>query len=870
MNEIRTRLLYFYLTFLFACGSLTLSATHQRAGEISYVSISGLTYEFTIITYTYTPSPADRPSLNIDWGDGSTSEVARTQKINLGNDISKNVYISQHTFSTSGMFHVTLEDPNRNAGIVNIPNSVEIPFFLETIVVINPFLGNNSSPQLLTDPVDNGCTNTIYYHNPGAYDPDGDSLSYSLIYCRGYNGEDIPGYSLPHASNSIAIDAVTGDLVWDCPTMVGEYNIAILITEWRSGKMIGSMVRDMQVSIAACNNRPPMIVTTDTCILAGTFIELPIHVEDATSTKVTLSATGEPFYLTESPARFNSITHFVPYFALLSWPTTCNHVRRHPYSVLFKARDNGPQVELVSFATAHITVVAPKPENLRAVPVGNTVHLSWQPDACTNATGYDIYRRHGSNPFEPDHCETGMPADANYEKIGTTTAWADTVFVDDGTAAPLYHANEYCYRVVARFADGAESYVSDEACTHIANDAPLIINTDVVTTDSLYGTVRVRWVRPPEIDSAAFPPPYYYILYRSPDHTNTMEPVTPVPLALTDSDTAEILDHDLDTRNSAYTYQVHFLSTDTLTLVEKSDKATTLNLQIEPVNHRLNLAWQVQQPWENVLYTIYRYEENGHLWDSIGSTPLTHYTDYPLVNGTPYCYYVEATGGYWLPDTIYPLYNRSQQKCSIPRDDDPPEMPALSITTDCSAVTYQWQFSSDSAAHDASIYRFYYKPTVRSDLVCIDSILNSNEDCYSAPCEYKFSGTDVIVGCFAMTIADSNGNITAMSDSTCFDAYECLNYRLPNVFTPNADGINDLFTPEIPYYGVTKVDMHLYNRWGKKVFQTCKPSILWDGTDNFSHRPCSEGVYYYSCQVYINTLTGEQSYPLHGSVTLIR
>jgi hypothetical protein len=172
-----------------------LFATHQRAGEISYTYVSGLTYEFTITTYTYTPSPADRPEIDVSWGDGTTSTIERYQKINLENNISKNVYITQHTFSAVGTFHVTFEDPNRNAGIINIPSSVEIPFFIETIVVINPFIGGNSSPQLMTPPIDNGCTNVIYYHNPGAYDPDGDSLSYSLINCRGYDGEDIPGYS---------------------------------------------------------------------------------------------------------------------------------------------------------------------------------------------------------------------------------------------------------------------------------------------------------------------------------------------------------------------------------------------------------------------------------------------------------------------------------------------------------------------------------------------------------------------------------------------------------------------------------------------------------------------------------------------------
>ncbi|MBQ1780268.1 MAG: hypothetical protein II001_02415, partial [Bacteroidales bacterium] len=182
----------------------TAFATHQRAGEISYTYISGLTYEFTITTYTYTPSPADRPEIEVFWGDGTASIIQRQSKVNMGNDISRNIYITRHTFSAVGTFHVTFEDPNRNAGIVNIPSSVEIPFFIETILVINPFIGGNSSPQLLNPPLDNACTHVPFYHNPGAYDPEGDSLSYSLIECRGYDGENIPGYTYPQASNYIA------------------------------------------------------------------------------------------------------------------------------------------------------------------------------------------------------------------------------------------------------------------------------------------------------------------------------------------------------------------------------------------------------------------------------------------------------------------------------------------------------------------------------------------------------------------------------------------------------------------------------------------------------------------------------------------
>lgn len=861
---------WLWLRLAFVCLCLMVStplfATHQRAGEISYTYVSGLTYEFTITTYTYTPSPADRPQIDVSWGDGTTSTIQRTQKINMSGDISQNIYITQHTFSAVGTFHVTFEDPNRNAGIVNIPSSVETPFFIETIIVINPFVGGNSSPQLLNPPIDNGCTNVMYFHNPGAYDPDGDSLSYSLIACRGYDGGEIPGYTMPFASNFIDINPITGDLTWDSPTMVGEYNIAILITEWRNGIMISSMVRDMQITIAPCHNEPPIVEVEDTCVLAGTRLVLPVKVSDSTSTMATLTASGELLYVSPGPVQFSTITDSVPYSTNLVWNTQCDHVRMAPYTLMFKAQDNGPQVQLVSFHTLHVQVVAPAPKNLQASPFANQVHLSWSPDSCTTAVGYEIYRRDGSNPFEPEHCETGMPGGEGYYWIGSTNAWDDTTFVDDGSVIPLYHANDYCYRVTARFPDGAESYVSEEVCTHILADAPLIINADVVTTDSLYGTLIVRWLMAPEVDSVAFPPPYYYNLYRY-----TTSGIDSVLLAtgifLSKIDTIEYLDYELNTFDSAYTYKVELFNDDTL--IEVSDPATSIFLTTAPADRKVHLSWMVKQPWSNVEYTVYRLEENAVDWDSVGVTTTTSFTDMGLENGRQYCYYVRARGYYWLPDTIGPLFNRSQRSCASPIDDTPPVLPLLDITSDCQTVTYSWTFDSDSAASDAYWYYIYYKPTLGGDFFCVDSF-SMADHCYPFPCEYIVDDMETVVGCFAMKVADTNYNRTQLSDTLCFDIYECLDYRLPNIFTPNGDGVNDLFEPFQPYQGVYKVDMQIYNRWGRRVFSTSDPAILWDGHDENTHQMCSEGVFYYGCQVYVHTLTGEYSYPLNGSITLIK
>lgn len=856
------------IVFALVMVSPTAFATHQRAGEISYTFISGLTYEFTIVTYTYTPSPADRPEIEVFWGDGTSTVINRQIKVNMDNNISQNVYVTQHTFPAAGTYHVTFEDPNRNAGIVNIPSSVEIPFFIETILVINPFIGGNSSPQLLNPPLDNGCTNVPYYHNPGAYDPEGDSLAYSLINCRGYDGEDIPGYSLPAASNFIAIDPLTGDLTWDSPLMAGEYNIAILIEEWRDGVLIGSMVRDMQITIAPCNNEPPVVEVNDTCVVAGSRIDQLVRVYDYTSSYVRLSATGEPFLVDESPAQFSDIYDSVPYATHFVWNTTCSHIKLNPYDVIFKAKDNGPQVELVSFKTLRIRVIGPAPKNLNAFPEGNVIHLDWQPDSCPNAIGYDIYRRSGEDDFEPDSCQTGLPPEAGYTKIGSTEGWHDTAFTDDGSVIPLYHGNEYCYRVVALFPDGSESIVSEKTCAHIANDAPVLINTDVVTTDTMNGNVLVRWLFPPEVDSAAFPPPYHFELFRKNGNNDELLVYT-VEAPVNPTDTLSYLDHDLNTMDEDFTYQVKIFNSDTL--IENSDPATSVFLTLASADKRLELSWTNIQPWNNIKYKVFRRNDLTMVWDSVATVTETHYTDCNLENGNTYCYYVEAEGYYWLPDTTGPLFNRSQRVCGMPIDNEPPEVPDITVDTDCQNVEFSWLFSSDTAALDAVHYYIYYKPTLEGAFTCIDSFDHA-QICYPAPCTYNISvsGSEVLVGCYAMRVADSNYNVTQLTDSVCIDVFECLEYQLPNVFTPNGDGVNDIFTPFMPYSGVTKIEMEIYNRWGKRVFSTHDPDILWDGADETTKQPSSDGVYYYGCKLYVNTLSGEIYYLLNGSVTLIR
>ncbi|MDQ3191834.1 MAG: gliding motility-associated C-terminal domain-containing protein [Bacteroidota bacterium] len=88
--------------------------------------------------------------------------------------------------------------------------------------------------------------------------------------------------------------------------------------------------------------------------------------------------------------------------------------------------------------------------------------------------------------------------------------------------------------------------------------------------------------------------------------------------------------------------------------------------------------------------------------------------------------------------------------------------------------------------------------------------------------------------------------------------------EMPNVFTPNNDGLNERFIP-FEIEEKTQGALFIYNRFGKKVFETENLGMGWDG--KFNGKECTEGTYFWILN--FNTITyGELS--IRGFVTLLR
>ena len=119
-----------------------------------------------------------------------------------------------------------------------------------------------------------------------------------------------------------------------------------------------------------------------------------------------------------------------------------------------------------------------------------------------------------------------------------------------------------------------------------------------------------------------------------------------------------------------------------------------------------------------------------------------------------------------------------------------------------------------------------------------------------------------------MTSFDSLGNQSIIENFACIE--NCPLYELPNAFTPNDNGQNDLFRPRKKRF-ISHVDFKVFNKWGELVFSTTDADINWDG-NNLKGKELADGTYFYTCLVFEREYDGilQRDNVLSGYIELIR
>ncbi len=846
------------LAVLMAIASVA-QATHNRAGEITYKQLSDLTFEVTVTTFTYTLSKADRPSLDVEWGDNSITNVARVSETILPNNYKKNVYVSQHTYPGPGVYRIVVQDPNRNFGVENIPNSVNVVFSISTILIVNTAVGRNSTPVLLNPPYDKAAVGQVFIHNPAAFDPDGDSLSYKLTVCTREDGNPIQNYTLPPASNKFYVDSISGDLVWDAPITIGIYNVAMEIQEWRAGIKIGIVVRDMQIEVYETDNKPPVTSPLpDLCVEAGETVTVDITASDADLDSVTLIATSGIFSETVCPATFTTISSVAGLTrARLSWVPCHGAVRHQPYDIVIKAEDSNRELQLVDIDNMSIKVLGPSPVLLSAVPMGKFVQLNWAAYVTGQIAGFSIYRREGASTLAADTCYDGIPPASGFVKVGYVGGPGSISFTDTDDA--LEAGTEYAYRIVAVYPNGTESKPSNEVVTSLITGLPLITNVSIRNTHPVNGSLTLAWQKPRRLDTIPANGPYEYLIYRAEGIAGTAwQLIHTLPTAdLNDTVYVDTLINTLD-RGWVYRVELYNNVPGNRFLIGDPGIASSLYLTALPGDRKMRFVLTRNVPWINTSYDFYRF--NGSTWQLVGSTNQLNYTDNNLVNGTEYCYYVVSTGGYQGADTPKNLLNLSQRTCAIPVDNEPPCPPALTVSSQCDSLynTVRWSIADPVCFEDVAGYKLYYKQTTAEELSLLITIDDRDVK------KYVHSLPDYVAGCYAISAFDVNGNESPLSTMICVDS--CNFYEIPNVFTPNGDDVNDFLLAKTSAL-VEKVEFRLFNRAGVLIFSTQEPRLNWDGT--YKGRIVPSGVYYYDCEVFERRISGLEQFHLSGFIHVI-
>ena len=141
---------------------------------------------------------------------------------------------------------------------------------------------------------------------------------------------------------------------------------------------------------------------------------------------------------------------------------------------------------------------------------------------------------------------------------------------------------------------------------------------------------------------------------------------------------------------------------------------------------------------------------------------------------------------------------------------------------------------------------FYWTPS--NSLSC--------DQCYN-PLAFPLSTT-----LYEVTMVDVNGCTATDTITVTINPQDKILY-IPNAFSPNGDGINDIFLAYSA--GVKEIDFSVFNRWGEKIFFSNDISFGWDGYYKGSLMPPSVFVYY----IQVTYLDGDVR-TAKGSVTLVR
>ncbi|MEX0968571.1 MAG: fibronectin type III domain-containing protein [Bacteroidia bacterium] len=467
----------FILLIILLSTATTGYATHLKGGDLTYRHLSGNTYEIKFLVYrdcVGSTAPLDDSIAYRIFAASNTSSFS-SRYVLLSNSsfvdaeipncanptgicIEKGEYIDTIQLGNDSQgYHISYMRNERNENITNLRRCVnttnnsnctgscflfpKYPFGMVWYAFVPPRSFRNSSPQFLTVPIPYICVNKRSTFNNNVYDPDGDSLVFSIdtpysppacgiaaptptvppfsqvVYQSGYSAPKTFGAATP----DVTINPITGDITAE-PNASGNYVLAVTVKEYRVDPItkavtyLGEIRRDLQFITGVCPSNAPPNFVADTQgysrrLDPGDTICFTVSGKDTTPTStgsdtVYLSAVGgimgSPGSLIPPPhAYFPDTLDSFEVSQQFCWTPTCDHITySSPHVVNFNLSDQGCNQVQKAYS---IYVTPPpilKPPRLKCVNslTASTIQLNWDTVGSDTAfVRYNIYRRPGSS-----------------------------------------------------------------------------------------------------------------------------------------------------------------------------------------------------------------------------------------------------------------------------------------------------------------------------------------------------------------------------------------------------------------------------------------------------------------------------------------
>ncbi|HWB63317.1 MAG TPA: PKD domain-containing protein, partial [Chitinophagales bacterium] len=163
---------------------------------------------------------------------------------------------------------------------------------------------------------------------------------------------------------------------------------------------------------------------------------------------------------------------------------------------------------------------------------------------------------------------------------------------------------------------------------------------------------------------------------------------------------------------------------------------------------------------------------------------------------------------------------------------------------------------------NADTFRFDHPVTFTENSIYYDHLLWNFGDGDTALDEADPVHSYETLGTMNVCIVASN---VECADTFCRNLYISFSALIgvPNAFTPNGDGVNDVV--KVEGSGIVAITFRIFNRWGEKVFETHDKNVGWDGT----YKGVLQEVEVYTYTVEATMVNG-QVIPLKGNITLLK